>query len=266
MRKLALIAGTVRTAAAQPRVSRLATNGCGPTVAVGVDEIVARQRSKRLIWIEPEFEGGGGGRLHGRWCGRGKPVQDLGCPCAGSSNLMPNRVLSAVVVVLAAVAFLAGPGDAATPNPIVGTWARVNSCTALVRALKGAGLADHLIDTLVGGGYFSAASQVRPATPCLGAHNKKHSHFFTSTHAFGSYDERRKQVDDGDYKLVAPGTLSFPSHAKDFGYKIAVRYTLTSGKLAFRVVVPKPCTGKCRDATAWALSAFYAGPSFHRTQ
>jgi len=179
---------------------------------------------------------------------------------------MRNRVLSPIVVVLAAVGFLTGPGHAATPNPIVGTWDRANSCTALVRALKGAGLADHLTDALVGGGYFSAASQVRPATPCLGAHNKKHSHFFTITHAFGSYDERGRQVDDGDYKLVGPGTLSFPSHAQDFGYKITVRYGITGGKLAFRVIVPKPCAGKCRDATTWALSAFYAGPSFSRTR
>jgi hypothetical protein len=179
---------------------------------------------------------------------------------------MRNRVLSPVVVLLATAAFLTSPGHAATPNPIVGAWARVNSCTALVRAIKSAGLTDHLIDTLVGGGYFSAASEVRPATPCLGAHNKKHSHFFTSMHAFGSYDERGKQVDDGDYKLVAPGTLSFPSHAKEFGYKITVHYGLSGGKLAFRVIVSKPCPGNCRDATAWALSAFYAGRSFSRTQ
>jgi hypothetical protein len=173
-----------------------------------------------------------------------------------------SRLRYAVVISMVLLATTASATSAAAPASLVGTWTRVNSCVALVRSLESAGLHDHLVDTLVGGGYFSSASQVRAAAPCTGARDKKHSHFFTVGLAFGSRDERGKQVDDGDYKLIAANTLSFPSHAKEFGYKVTVRYSIVGGKLSFRVVVPKPCGGKCRDATAWALSAFYAGPLF----
>jgi hypothetical protein len=177
--------------------------------------------------------------------------------------MIPSRVKYAVgfsMFLLATMA--AATTSSAASGSLVGSWTRVNSCAALVRSLESAGLHDHLVDTLVGGGYFSSAGQVRAAAPCAGARSKKHSHFFTAGHAFGSRDEHGKQVDDGDYKVTAPNTLSFPSHAKEFGYKVTVRYSIVGGKLSFRVVVPKPCRGKCRDATAWAISAFYAGPLF----
>jgi hypothetical protein len=177
-------------------------------------------------------------------------------------QMIQSRIRYAVGISILLLATTAATTSAAAPGSLVGTWTRVNSCAALVRSLESAGLHDHLVDTLVGGGYFSSASQVRAAAPCTGARGNKHSHFFTAGHAFGSRDERGKQVDDGDYNVIAANTLSFPSHAKEFGYKVTVHYSIAGGKLSFRVVVPKPCRGKCRDATAWAISAFYAGPLF----
>jgi hypothetical protein len=47
-----------------------------PAVAVGVDEIVASQRSEGVIRIEPEFEGGGASRAAARWFGCYKPFQE----------------------------------------------------------------------------------------------------------------------------------------------------------------------------------------------
>jgi hypothetical protein len=140
----------------------------------------------------------------------------------------------------------------------------LNSCSALVAALNKAGLKSAVRPTLVGGGYFQRTAQVDAKQPCKDARNLKHSHFFTATGLFGSYDQSGRQVDDGDYNFIALNTLSFPSHARDFGHSITVRYTISQGKLAFSVVVPKPCAGKCAAATAWALSAFYRGQPFKR--
>ena len=47
-----------------------------PAVAVGVDEIVASQRSESVIRIEPELEGGCAGRATARWFGCCEPLQD----------------------------------------------------------------------------------------------------------------------------------------------------------------------------------------------
>ena len=60
--------------AALPRRERIRDDR--PAVAVGVDEVVARQRGERFSWIEAEFYGGGAGRLPARRSSRGEPLQD----------------------------------------------------------------------------------------------------------------------------------------------------------------------------------------------
>jgi hypothetical protein len=173
--------------------------------------------------------------------------------------------LAAATVVGTGVASLPGAvGARSTSNPLIGNWQRTNSCTALVKAIRHAGLDRRLREWLVGAGYFRSANQIDPAAPCTHARNVKHSHFFTGTGGFGSRDEKGNQVDDGDHEITAPHTLAFPSHAKEFGYRIKVRFRIKAGKLRFNVVVPHPCTGKCQEATAGALSAFYPGPAFTR--
>jgi len=148
-------------------------------------------------------------------------------------------------------------------DPLLGTWARVNSCDAFLRAIQDAGLVDLAPEWLVGAGYFTSKAKIDPMDMCKGATEVEHSHFFTETGEFGSYDENGNQVDDGDYKVVGDRTLTFPSHAKEFGYRITVRYSVGGDTLSFRVRVPDPCNGPCREATGWALSAFYPG-AFHR--
>lgn len=135
------------------------------------------------------------------------------------------------------------PPAAAKPkvSPLVGTWRRINSCE-IVRADVRAGRAPEArAQWLVGGGYFERAAEIDDAHPCRGATEAAHSHFFTKAGGFGSYDE-------------------FPTHAREFGGEITVRYRIEGDMLTFAVVVPDRCTGKCRLATAWAISAFYPGP------
>jgi hypothetical protein len=178
-------------------------------------------------------------------------------------RLLPMLAAGALISGMIGATASASGGTPATKkktNPLVGTWTRVNSCHAFVQAFTQAGLTRLIPDSLVGGGYFKQKSQIDAAHPCKGARQFKHSHFFTATGAFGSYDETGAQVDDGDYKIVAPNTLTFPSHEKDFGYKITVHYRISRKTLTTSVVVPRPCKGKCRGATAWAISAFYPKP------
>jgi hypothetical protein len=41
---------------------------------------------------------------------------------------------------------------------------------------------------------------------------------------------------------------------------VTVYFYIEGETLMFEVVVPDPCVGSCREATAWALSAFYPRP------
>jgi hypothetical protein len=90
----------------------------------------------------------------------------------------------------------------------------------------------------------------------------EHDHFFTNAGAFESHDEHGDQVDNGDFEVVDHDTVSFPSHATEFGYDgdLVVDYSVDRDVVAFDVVLPEPCGGECADAYAWALSAFASGP------
>jgi hypothetical protein len=152
----------------------------------------------------------------------------------------------------------------APSDRLVGTWRRVNSCRRFVQGFADAGLEDLTAEWLVGGGYYVRPRAIDHSRPCRGATEVQHSHFFTEDGRFGSYDQNGEEVDNGDYRILDDATLAFPSHAKEFGGDITVRYRVEGDTLEFAVEVPDPCTGRCRIATAWAISAFYSG-AFERS-
>ena len=139
-------------------------------------------------------------------------------------------------------------------SPLVGTWQRVNSCASFVQAFKEAGLINLAPEWLVGAGYFTSLDQIDSTNLCKGATEVLHSHFFTASGGFGSHDEKGRQVDNGSYQIVDNRTINFPSS------DVTVRFSIEGDTLMFEVVVPEPCVGSCREANAWALSAFYPGP------
>jgi hypothetical protein len=138
-------------------------------------------------------------------------------------------------------------------SPLVGTWERVNSCKGFVQAFTTAGLIDLAPEWLVGAGYYASADQIDKNDMCKGATEVKHSHFFTASGGFGSYDQNGQQVDDGSYKLVDDHNIAFPSG-------ITVQYSVVGDTVTFERVESNLCTVDCRENTAWALSAFYPGP------
>ncbi len=150
------------------------------------------------------------------------------------------------------------PGEAT----IVGSWHRAQSCEELLAVFDAAGLAESHLGWLQGN-FFSGGSGPTDGDVCAGAHGPlEHSHFFTDDGAFGSHDEHGEQVDDGDYEPVDEDTLGFPSHASEFDYDgaLTVDYEITDDVVTFDVVLPDECEDTCKDAYAWALSAFASGP------
>ena len=113
------------------------------------------------------------------------------------------------------------------------------------------------------GNFFGGGPGPTEGDVCAGAQGPvEHSHFFTDDGAFGSHDEHGEQVDHGDYQPVDENTLAFPSHAGEFGYdgELTVDYQITDDVVTFDVVLPDGCEDTCKDAYAWALSAFASGP------
>jgi len=71
----------------------------------------------------------------------------------------------------------------------------------------------------------------------------EHDHFFTNAGAFGSHNEHSEQVDSGDFEVVDDDTVSFPSHATEFGYDgdLVVDYSIDGDVVAFDVALPAQC-------------------------
>jgi hypothetical protein len=145
------------------------------------------------------------------------------------------------------------PAETATSKPIdiVGTWHRAQTCEEMRVAFETAGLAE------------SHRAWITSSDVCQGARGPlEHSHFFTATGGFGSHDENGDQVDDGDYEAIDADTLAFPSHATEFSFDgdLVVDYVIDGDVVTFDVALPNPCEQTCRDAYAWAHSAFSSGP------
>jgi hypothetical protein len=159
------------------------------------------------------------------------------------------------------VASPAGSSASNTTSAIVGSWHRAQTCQEMLTAFERAGLAESHADWLTGNFYGGSPAPSGGST-CAGARGPlEHAHAFTAAGAFTSHDEKHQQVDDGDYKAVDADTLSFPSHATEFGYAgdLLVDYAISNDLLTFAVALPQPCEATCKDAYAWALSAFASG-------
>jgi hypothetical protein len=107
-----------------------------------------------------------------------------------------------VVGAVVAVVLLIVQSGAAKPSPLVGRWQTVRTCQDMVGALKAAGLGP-LAPGMVGD-YFPNQNPQQLAKKknlCQRAKPQAHSHFFTTTGAFGSVDQHGEQVDDGTYQV-----------------------------------------------------------------
>jgi hypothetical protein len=158
------------------------------------------------------------------------------------------------------------PSPSASPtligSEIVGYWHRAQTCTELLPPFEAAEL-DVSHRGWLQGNFYAGTEGPATGDVCAGAQGPlEHSHSFTETGEFASHDHNRQQVDNGDYTLADADTLSFPSHSAEFGYAgdIRVDFAVDAGIATFRVNIPGSCDDTCRNAHAWALSAFASGP------
>jgi pimeloyl-ACP methyl ester carboxylesterase len=145
---------------------------------------------------------------------------------------------------------------------LIGWWRRSQTCDEMLAAFQQAGLAESHVGWLQGN-FFGGEPGPTDGDVCAGAQGPlEHAHFFTAAGAFGSHDENGEEVDHGDFALVDDDTVSFPSHATEFGYPgdLVANYSLDGDVVTFEVALPEMCVDACADAYAWALSAFASGP------
>jgi hypothetical protein len=151
--------------------------------------------------------------------------------------------------------------DSATTE-LIGSWHRAQTCAEMLAAFQQAGLAESHVEWLQEN-FFGGEPGPTEGDRCEGALGPlEHDHFFTAAGAFGSHDEAGEEVDSGDVEVVDDDTMSFPSHAAEFGYDgdLVVDYTVSGDVVTFAVALPGSCADACTDAYAWALSAFASGP------
>jgi hypothetical protein len=155
--------------------------------------------------------------------------------------------------ILAAARGSAGP--AATEATIVGSWHRAQTCDEMLAMFEAAGLAESHRGWLQGN-FFGGSPGPSEGDACAGGDWPTGARpLFTDDGQFGSHDENGEEVDHGDYQQVDDDTLSFPSHASEFGYdsNLTVDYEIADDVVTFSVVLPDGCADACADAYAWAL-------------
>jgi hypothetical protein len=155
----------------------------------------------------------------------------------------------------------ASSADSASAE-LIGSWQRAQTCAVMLSAFQRAGLAESHTEW-VQGNFFGGEPGPTEGDACEGALGPlEHDHFFTAAGAFGSHDEAGEEGDSGDVELVDDDTVSFPSHAAEFGYDgdLVIDYAVSGDVLTFSVALPGSCADACTDAYAWALSAFASGP------
>jgi hypothetical protein len=160
------------------------------------------------------------------------------------------------------------PSGSTTPD-IVGDWTRTQSCEEELADFREQGLAEAEGYQWVTANWVPGAPSPNGSDYCAGAIGPTpQTHFFTADGQFGSRDENGQQVDEGDYLITTSGVVTFPSHARDFGYSgtITVQYVVARTEVTFHVLVPEGCAkdAHCSDAYGWALSAFFTGPTWKR--
>lgn len=156
---------------------------------------------------------------------------------------------------------VASPADGTTTE-LVGSWHRAQSCAEMLAAFQAAGLAESHRGWLQGN-FYGGEPGPETGDTCEGSRGPlEHDHFFTDDGGFGSHDESGEEVDGGDFEVVDGDTVSFPSHATEFGYdgELVVDYSIDGDVAVFDVTLPEGCADECADAYAWALSAFASGP------
>lgn len=170
---------------------------------------------------------------------------------AAAANVIAVAVPTAIATVGAqsAVARTTEPTAPPAEHVAVGTWHRAQSCPEMVVAFEAVGLAESHREFMQG--KFFPDGGPTEGDPCVGAPPWVEQAKVLG--ADGFYETRNAsggQDDAGEVVFVDEDTLSFPSHARDFGYdgEVLVDVHVDGDIVEFTVTLPTDCTGTCLDA------------------
>jgi hypothetical protein len=149
-------------------------------------------------------------------------------------------------------AAVAEQSNAPETDPLVGEWVTENECDEFVAALADAGLEEFAAEMAPGVAELPPG-RVDPADPCKGAKPVEHSHSFSESRDFASFDDKGQQVDEGTYETAGNElTVLRPPD------EVTVSYRVRGNEATFDVVVPKNCESKqCSFATALGIATFF---------
>jgi hypothetical protein len=184
------------------------------------------------------------------------------------------RALGSLVLALAAVSLLtascgsddssndddeqsSAPGSAeqtttADADPLVGEWVAVNRCEEFADAVADAGLEEFTVE-MAGGLREVPAGKVDPTDPCEGAKPVEHSHSFSESGEFASYDDKGQQVDEGTYEVTDEGVFILRRPP----FESEVRYEVDGDTATFDLVVPSCDSKECRTGAALGIATFF---------
>lgn len=158
------------------------------------------------------------------------------------------------------------PSESEVAADLVGTWTRTQDCEGMLAAFEAAGIVESESGWIVGN-WVPEGTQPDPNDLCAEAKPaEEHSHFFTADGQFGSLDAEGNQVDDNQYAVADEDTIAFPGSGFHYFQDVLVDYAVSGDEATFKVQWPSgECADECLEAHAWALSAFYAGDPWLRS-
>ena len=136
----------------------------------------------------------------------------VGCSGATTPTTTPAAVATGTPTPATAAPSTEQAGPTSIESPIVGKWVGRHECQGIADALAAAGFdAAVILENIVGNGLVPGVedpTQVADvAAACAAARPLEHSHEFTATGEFFSYDQDGEEVDNGTYRLVDADTL-----------------------------------------------------------
>lgn len=136
-------------------------------------------------------------------------------------------------------------------DALVGEWVTENECQALADALTDAGLEEFIAEMTRGAGLVPGKPD--PSEPCKGAKPLEHSHTFSDTGVFNSYDENGQEVDFGTYEVTGEDTFTLNRPP----FESEVRYQVEGDTATFEVIAPNCEDKKCKSGAALAIATFF---------
>jgi hypothetical protein len=172
-------------------------------------------------------------------------VSILGSSGCGSDNSDDE---AAATTTTSSVATTAKSADA-----LVGKWVATNDCDELIAALNRAGFQEFAAKAAHG--VFHSPGKPDPSDPCKGAKPVEHSHSFSESGGFNSYNEHGREVDSGIYEITGKHTFTLSRPP----FESEVKFQVEGDTAEFELVVPDCQDKQCQTGALLGIATFFPG-------